>query len=343
MVEQSPAPLLAIEDLVVEFTTDDAVVRAVDGVALVINPGEIVGLVGESGCGKSVTAMSILGLIRPPGQITGGSIHFRGQDLRTMPVAELRRIRGGQIAMVFQDPMTTLNPVMTVGAQIVEALRLHQKISKAQARNRAVELLKMLGVPSAEMGFGQYPHQFSGGMRQRAMIAMAIANDPALLIADEPTTALDVTIQAQVLELLRTTQRPAGAATLLITHDLGVVAELADRVVVMYAGRVIEQADVGAIFGEPRHPYTLGLLTSVPRVDVEDDELRPIPGSPPDMLAAPAGCAFHPRCPLVRQRCRNQRPPLEEVADGHWTACHFHQELIGADGRELFAASEVSA
>jgi oligopeptide/dipeptide ABC transporter ATP-binding protein len=315
----------------------------VDGVALVINPGEIVGLVGESGCGKSVTAMSILGLIRPPGQITGGSIHFRGQDLRTMPVAELRRIRGGQIAMVFQDPMTTLNPVMTVGAQIVEALRLHQKISKAQARNRAVELLKMLGVPSAEMGFGQYPHQFSGGMRQRAMIAMAIANDPALLIADEPTTALDVTIQAQVLELLRTTQRPAGAATLLITHDLGVVAELADRVVVMYAGRVIEQADVGAIFGEPRHPYTLGLLTSVPRVDVEDDELRPIPGSPPDMLAAPAGCAFHPRCPLVRQRCRNQRPPLEEVADGHWTACHFHQELIGADGRQLFAASEVSA
>jgi len=342
MVEQSPAPLLAIEDLVVEFTTDDGVVRAVDGVALVINPGEIVGLVGESGCGKSVTAMSILGLIRPPGQITGGSIHFRGQDLRTMPVAELRRIRGGQIAMVFQDPMTTLNPVMTVGAQIVEALRLHQKISKAQARNRAVELLKMLGVPSAEMGFCQYPHQFSGGMRQRAMIAMAIANDPALLIADEPTTALDVTIQAQVLELLRTTQRPAGAATLLITHDLGVVAELADRVVVMYAGRVIEQAGVGAIFAGPRHPYTLGLLTSVPRVDVEDDELRPIPGSPPDMLAAPAGCAFHPRCPLVRQRCRNQRPPLEEVADGHWTACHFHQELIGADGRVLFAASEVS-
>ena len=342
MVEQSPAPLLAIEDLVVEFTTDDAVVRAVDGVALVINPGEIVGLVGESGCGKSVTAMSILGLIRPPGQITGGSIHFRGQDLRTMPVAELRRIRGGQIAMVFQDPMTTLNPVMTVGAQIVEALRLHQKISKAQARNRAVELLKMLGVPSAEMGFCQYPHQFSGGMRQRAMIAMAIANDPALLIADEPTTALDVTIQAQVLELLRTTQRPAGAATLLITHDLGVVAELADRVVVMYAGRVIEQAGVGAIFAGPRHPYTLGLLTSVPRVDVEDDELRPIPGSPPDMLAAPAGCAFHPRCPLVAQRCRDQRPPLEEVADGHWTACHFHQELIGADGRVLFAASEVS-
>jgi oligopeptide/dipeptide ABC transporter ATP-binding protein len=343
MVEQSPAPLLVIEDLVVEFTTDDGVVRAVDGVALVINPGEIVGLVGESGCGKSVTAMSILGLIRSPGQITGGSIHFRGQDLRTMAVAQLRRIRGGQIAMVFQDPMTTLNPVMTVGAQIVEALRLHQKISKAQARNRAVELLKMLGVPSAEMGFGRYPHQFSGGMRQRAMIAMAIANDPALLIADEPTTALDVTIQAQVLELLRTTQRPAGAATLLITHDLGVVAELADRVVVMYAGRVVEQAAVGAIFDEPRHPYTLGLLTSVPRVDVEDDELRPIPGSPPDMLAAPAGCAFHPRCPLVAQRCRDQRPPLEEVADGHWTACHFHQELIGADGRQLFAASEVSA
>src|ERR1035437_8521374 len=286
MVEDASEALLAIEDLVVEFTTDDGVVRAVDGVALVINPGEIVGRGGEAGCGKRLTAMSILGLIRPPGQITSGSIRFRGRELRSVPAAEMRRIRGGQIAMIFQDPMTALNPVMSVGAQIVEALRLHQEISKAQARVRAVELLTMLGVPSAQLGFGRYPHEFSGGMRQRVMIAMAIANDPALLIADEPTTALDVTLQAQVLELLRTTQRPAGAATLLITHDLGVVAELADRVVVMYAGRVIEQADVGAIFDEPRHPYPLGLLTGVPWVDVADDELRPIPGSPPDMLAA---------------------------------------------------------
>jgi oligopeptide/dipeptide ABC transporter ATP-binding protein len=341
--QNEEAALLRIEDLVVEFTTDDGVVRAVDGVSLEVNPGEIVGLVGESGCGKSVTAMSILGLIRPPGQITEGSIRFRGLDLRGLPPAELQRIRGGQIAMIFQDPMTTLNPVMTVGAQIVEALRLHQKISKAQAGKRAVELLAMLEVPSAEMCVGQYPHQFSGGMRQRAMFAMAIANDPALLIADEPTTALDVTIQAQVLELLRTAQRGTGAATILITHDLGVVAELADRLVVMYAGRVVEQADVGAIFREPRHPYTLGLLTSIPRIDLEDDELWPITGSPPDLLAPPSGCTFHPRCPLARDRCRDERPPLELVADGHWAACHFHQELISADGRELFAATEASS
>lgn len=343
MVEKSEAALLQIEELVVEFTTDDGIVRAVNGFSLVINAGEIVGLVGESGCGKSVTAMSVLGLIRRPGKVTDGSIRFRGRDLRLLPPAELRRIHGGQIAMIFQDPMTTLNPVMTVGAQIVEALRLHQKMSKAQARDRAVELLNAFGVPSAEARFGQYPHQFSGGMRQRAMIAMAIANDPALLIADEPTTALDVTIQAQVLELLRTAQRETGAATMLITHDLGVVAELADRVVVMYAGRVIEQAEVGVIFREPRHPYTLGLLTSIPRADLEDDELRSIPGSPPAMLAPPTGCAFHPRCPLARERCRNERPSLEEVAGGHWTACHFHQELISADGRELFAATEASA
>jgi oligopeptide/dipeptide ABC transporter ATP-binding protein len=339
MVQDGGAPLLAIEDLVVEFTTDDGVLRAVDGLALVVNPGEIVALVGESGCGKSVTAMSILRLIRPPGQITSGSIHFRGADLRALPAAEMQRLRGGQIAMIFQDPMTALNPVMSVGAQIVEALRLHQEISKAQGRVRAVELLGMLGVPSAQEGFGRYPHEFSGGMRQRVMIAMAIANDPALLIADEPTTALDVTIQAQVLQLLRTAQRPAGAATILITHDLGVVAELADRLAVMYAGRVVEQGEVGEVFAQPRHPYTLGLLTSVPRMDVEDDELHPIPGSPPDMLAPPPGCAFHPRCPLARQLCRDQRPALQPVGGGHAVACHFHEELIGADGRELFAST----
>jgi oligopeptide/dipeptide ABC transporter ATP-binding protein len=334
--------LLQIEGLVVEFTTDDGVVRAVNGVSLAMNPGEIVGLVGESGCGKSVTAMSILGLIRHPGHIVEGSIQFRGRDLLRVPAAELRSIRGGEIAMIFQDPMTTLNPVMTVGAQIVEALRLHQKITKARARSRATELLTTLGVPGAEVRFGQYPHEFSGGMRQRAMIAMAIANDPALLIADEPTTALDVTIQAQVLEVLRTAQRGSGAATLLITHDIGVVAELADRLVVMYAGRVVEQADVGDIFREPRHPYTLGLLTSIPRVDVEDDELRPIPGAPPDMLAPPTGCAFHPRCPLARERCRVEQPRLEAVDGSHSTACHFHQELIGADGRQLFTATEAT-
>lgn len=343
MVEQSTSALLQIEELVVEFTTDDGIVRAVNGLSLEVNEGEVVGLVGESGCGKSVTAMSVLGLIRRPGEITGGSIRFRGRDLRLLTQSELRSVRGGQIAMIFQDPMTTLNPVMTVGAQIVEALRLHQKMSKAQAGERAVELLTAFGVPSAAERFDQYPHQFSGGMRQRAMIAMAIANDPALLIADEPTTALDVTIQAQVLALLRAAGKETGAATILITHDLGVVAELADRVVVMYAGRVVEQADVGHIFREPRHPYTLGLITSIPRADIEDDELRSIFGAPPDMLAPPTGCAFHPRCPLARDRCRNERPLLEEIADGHWAACHFHQELISADGRELFAVREESS
>ncbi|TDD94228.1 ABC transporter ATP-binding protein [Jiangella asiatica] len=325
--------MLVIDDLAVEFRTDEGVVRAVDGAAFSVGTGEIVGVVGESGSGKSVTAMSILGLVKPPGRRVGGSIRFRGRDLSQLPASDLRTIRGGDIAMIFQDPMTALNPVVSVGRQIVEALRLHQpKLSKDGARARAVELLGVVGIPDAPARFKQYPHEFSGGMRQRAMIAMAIANGPSLLIADEPTTALDVTIQAQVLDLLRVAQQETQAATLLITHDLGVVAELADRVVVMYAGRVVEQGDVTTIFTAPRHPYTVGLLESLPRLDRDVDELYPIPGSPPSLLDPPPGCPFHPRCPLARDRCRTERPELRVVGDGigdptHRSACHFAEEL----------------
>ena len=330
-------PLLEIDGLSVDFATDDGVVHAVRDVSLVVEPGEIVAVVGESGSGKTVTAMSVLGLVRePPGRTVAGSVRFRGQELRRLAPAALRRVRGGPVGMVFQDPMTTLNPVMTIGAQIVEAIRLHQKVNKAAAQERAAGLLRLVGVPNAEQRLRQYPHEFSGGMRQRAMIAMAIANDPALIIADEPTTALDVTIQAQVLALIKRAQQETGAATILITHDLGVVAELADRVVVMYAGRVVEEAGVRELFARPRHPYTAGLLASLPRVDVASDELRPIPGNPPNMVAPPAGCSFHPRCPIARDRCRVEAPALLDVGPARRSACHFHAELADVDGRLLF-------
>ena len=325
-------PLLEIDELAVEFRTEEGVVTAVDGASFTVAESEIVGVVGESGSGKSVTAMSILGLVKPPGRRSGGAIRFRGRDLGELSATSMRAMRGGEIAMIFQDPMTALNPVVSIGRQIVEALRLHDRgIGRQAARTRAVELLALVGMPHPESRFRQYPHEFSGGMRQRAMIAMAIANRPDLLIADEPTTALDVTIQAQVLDLLRVAQRETGAATLLITHDLGVVAELADRVVVMYAGRVVEQGDVTTIFSAPRHPYTLGLLESLPRLDRDVEELHPIPGSPPSLLNRPSGCAFHPRCPMVRDRCRTTRPALlpVELAAGrdHRSACHFAEDL----------------
>ncbi|MGI5228812.1 ABC transporter ATP-binding protein [Actinoallomurus sp. CA-142502] len=335
----SEPPLLSIENLVVDFATDDGVVHAVDGVSLTVRAGEIVAVVGESGSGKSVTAMSVLGLVRtPPGVIREGRILLRGEDLRAASGERLREIRGGEIAMIFQDPMTALNPVMTVGRQIAEALRLHDHdLGADDARSRVVTLLRKVGVPEAERRYGQYPHEFSGGMRQRAMIAMAIANDPDLLIADEPTTALDVTIQAQVLELLRTAQRDTGAATILITHDLGVVAELADRVIVMYAGRIVEEADVRSLFARPRHPYTAGLLSSVPRADLDGD-LVSIPGSPPNMIDPPGGCAFHPRCPMARERCRTDRPEPYDLGDGRRSACHYAEELD--EGLALYAAGE---
>ncbi len=332
-------PLLEIEGLSVDFAIDDGVVHAVIDVSLSVDPGEIVAVVGESGSGKTVTAMSVLGLVRePPGRTVAGSVRFQGQELRGLSPRELRTVRGGPVGMVFQDPMTTLNPVMTIGAQIVEAIRLHQPVSNAVARKRAAELLRQVGVSNADQRLRQFPHEFSGGMRQRAMIAMAIANDPLLIIADEPTTALDVTIQAQVLALIKRAQRETHAATILITHDLGVVAELADRVLVMYAGRVVEAASVRDLFARPRHPYTAGLLASLPRVDVESDTLRPIAGNPPNMMAPPDGCSFHPRCPIARERCRTERPALLDIGPARRSACHYHEELADLDGRLIFDA-----
>jgi oligopeptide/dipeptide ABC transporter ATP-binding protein len=343
--DQTAEPLLRIDGLSVDFATDGGVVHAVSDVSMSVWAGEIVAVVGESGSGKSVTAMSVLRLLRePPARILGGTLTYRGQDLRAISQKQLRAIRGGPVGMIFQDPMTTLNPVMTVGAQVAEAVQLHQRrTDRRAARERAVELLELVGVPNPRQWVRQYPHEFSGGMRQRAMIAMAIANAPDLLIADEPTTALDVTIQAQVLALLKRAQRETGAATILITHDLGVVAELADRVVVMYAGRVVETAGVLDLFANPRHPYTMGLLASLPRMDVDVEQLNPIAGNPPNMAAPQAGCSFQPRCPLARQRCRDERPELLEIGPGRRSACHFHAELIEADPGALYARGEVSA
>jgi oligopeptide/dipeptide ABC transporter ATP-binding protein len=337
-VTESAEPLLRIAGLSVDFHTGDGVVHAVSGVDLAVWPGEVVAVVGESGSGKSVTAMSVLRLLRePPARTVAGAITFRGQDLRALSAGQLRAVRGGPVGMVFQDPMTTLNPVMTVGTQIAEAVLLHQRaVTRRAALARAVGLLELVGVPNARQRVRQYPHEFSGGMRQRAMIAMAIANDPDLIIADEPTTALDVTIQAQVLDLIKKARQETGAATILITHDLGVVAELADRIVVMYAGRVVESAGVEELFAEPRHPYTMGLLASLPRMDADADQLTPIPGNPPNMADPPAGCAFHPRCPLARQRCQDERPDLLDIGGGRRSACHFHTELIAADPGEVF-------
>jgi oligopeptide/dipeptide ABC transporter ATP-binding protein len=332
-----PEPVLSIRDLVVEFNTEDGVVQAVDGVTYDLYPGETLGIVGESGSGKSVSTMSILGLIpQPPGRIVRGEAIFKGEDLLKVSKKRLRRIRGNEMAMVFQDPMTSLNPVLKVGFQIAEAVKTHNPGAKDDAaRKRAMELLKMVGVPNPERRIDQYPHEFSGGMRQRAMIAMAIANEPSVLIADEPTTALDVTIQAQILEVLKKAQDETHAATILITHDLGLIAELADRVVVMYAGKVVELGDVGTIFASPRHPYTVGLMDSLPRLTAEEEWLRPIPGQPPSLISRPPGCPFHPRCFLSqgRARCREEEPPLRPIGEAeHQTACHFAEELEGRTG-----------
>jgi len=330
-------PILSIRDLVVEFTTEDGVVQAVDGISYDLYPGETLGIVGESGSGKSVSTMSLLGLIpQPPGRIVRGEAIFQGKDLLKVSKRELRRIRGRDLAMVFQDPMTSLNPVLKIGFQIAEAIKAHNpKVKDSAAKKRAVELLKIVGVPNPERRVDQYPHEFSGGMRQRAMIAMAIANEPAVLIADEPTTALDVTIQAQILEVLKKAQEEAHAATILITHDLGLIAELADRVIVMYAGKVVELGDVSTIFGNPRHPYTIGLMDSLPKLTAEEEWLRPIPGQPPSLISRPPGCPFHPRCFLSqgRVRCREEEPELRPIdKTAHLTACHFAEELEGRVG-----------
>jgi peptide/nickel transport system ATP-binding protein len=327
-------PILSIRDLVVEFKTDDGIVHAVDGISYDVFPGETLGIVGESGSGKSVSTLSILGLIpQPPGRVVSGTAMFKGQDLLRLSKRQLRRVRGDEVAMVFQDPMTSLNPVLTVGKQLGEAIETHYpKETDDAVKARVVELLRLVGVPNPETRHDQYPHEFSGGMRQRAMIAMAIANSPSLLIADEPTTALDVTIQAQVLEVLKRVQAETNAATILITHDLGIVAELCERVLVMYAGHIVEAGDVHTIFESPRHPYTIGLMDSLPKLTEDEEWLRPIPGSPPSLINRPSGCAFHPRCFLSqgRVRCREDVPELRRAAgEGHITACHFADELEG--------------
>jgi peptide/nickel transport system ATP-binding protein len=304
------SPLLSVRDLRVTFATDDGQVRAVDGVSFDVNAGEVLAIVGESGCGKSVTAQTLMGLTRSPNATITGSAMFDGRDLNTLPDNELQKIRGARIAMVFQDPMTSLNPVYRVGDQIAEAIRAHRDVPKARALEQAVELLEMVGIPNPQRRVRDYPHEFSGGMRQRVMIAMALALEPELLIADEPTTALDVTIQAQILDLLRKLNREQNVSVVLITHDLGVVAELADRVVVMYAGQVVEQAGLEELFATPCHPYTRGLLDSIPRLDgPRSARLPQIPGHPPSLLRPPDGCRFAARCPDAVPRCA-EAPPL---------------------------------
>jgi oligopeptide/dipeptide ABC transporter ATP-binding protein len=338
-------PVLSIKDLVVQFTTDDGVVKAVDGITYDVYPGETLGIVGESGSGKSVSTMSILGLIpQPPGKILSGEAIFQGRDLLKLSKKEMRRVRGNEMAMIFQDPMTSLNPVLKIGYQLGEAVRAHHPNEKDDAvRERVIGLLRTVGIPEPERRYAQYPHEFSGGMRQRAMIAMAISNDPKVLIADEPTTALDVTIQAQILTVLKKAQEETNAATIMITHDLGLIAELADRVIVMYAGKIVELGDVQTIFAAPRHPYTVGLMESLPRLTVDEDWLRPIPGQPPSLINRPPGCPFHPRCFLSqgRKRCREEEPSLRPVATGtgpHLSACHFTDELEGQRSKLLETA-----
>jgi oligopeptide/dipeptide ABC transporter ATP-binding protein len=327
-----PDPLLSIKDLVVEFKTEDGVVHAVDGVSYDLFPGEILGIVGESGSGKSVSTLALLGLIpQPPGRIVSGTAMFKDQDLLKLKKKALRRVRGNEVAMVFQDPMTSLNPVLTVGNQLEEAIKTHYPDEKDDVvKQKVIDLLTLVGVPNPAQRYAQYPHEFSGGMRQRAMIAMAISNSPSLLIADEPTTALDVTIQAQVLEVLKRVQQETDAATILITHDLGIVAEMCDRVLVMYAGHIVESGDVATIFRSPRHPYTIGLMNSLPKLTEDEEWLEPITGAPPSLINLPTGCPFHPRCFLARERCKQEIPPLKPVEGvGHQSACHFSEELIG--------------
>ncbi len=318
-----PNQILNVQDLETQFRTDEGTVHAINGVSFTINEGETVGIVGESGCGKSVTMLSVLRLIpTPPGKITGGTAEFHGQDLLKMEDEEIRHVRGAQISMIFQDPMTSLNPVLTVGKQLTEPMLLHLGMTKQQANNRAVELLEMVGIPGARERLEDYPHQFSGGMRQRVMIAMALSCNPQILIADEPTTALDVTIQAQFIELVKRLQENLGMAIIWITHDLGVIAGLAQRMMVMYGGLFIEEADVKDLYANPQHPYTLGLLGSLPRLDGKHSErLVSIDGLPPVLYAPPSSCPFAPRCKFAIERCSQENPVLEEVAPRHRVAC----------------------
>ncbi|PSL01831.1 oligopeptide transport system ATP-binding protein [Haloactinopolyspora alba] len=326
------APLLEVDDLHVEFRTRDGVAKAVNGVSYTLSEGETLAVLGESGSGKSVTAQAIMGILdTPPGYVTGGAVRFRGQDLLQLPEEERRAYRGRSVAMIFQDALSSLNPVFPVGWQIAEMFRVHEGLSKKDARARTVDLMDQVRIPAARERVNDYPHQFSGGMRQRIMIAMSIALDPDVLIADEPTTALDVTVQAQIMNLLADLQRERNMGMILITHDLGVVADVADTIEVMYSGRIMEQASVHDIYGAPAHPYTEGLLRSIPRVDLKGQELSAIKGLPPNLSRIPEGCEFRPRCPYAQQICHDTRPPLLEIAPGRFSACHFAQEVLEGD------------
>ncbi|MDI5970476.1 ABC transporter ATP-binding protein [Streptomyces sp. SL13] len=321
--------LLEVTDLHVEFRTRDGVAKAVDGVSYAVQAGQTLAVLGESGSGKSVTAQAVMGILdSPPGRITAGRIAFHGQDLLTMPERERRAVRGARMAMIFQDALSALNPVLSVGHQLAEMFTTHRGTSRKDARAKAVELMDRVRIPAARQRAGDFPHQFSGGMRQRVMIAMAIALEPELVIADEPTTALDVTVQAQVMDLLAELQREMDMGLILITHDLGVVADVADHIAVMYAGRIVETAPVHRIYAAPAHPYTKGLLESIPRLDRKGRELYAIKGLPPSPHHVPPGCAFNPRCPLARDRCRTEQPPLYEVAAGRTSACHYWHECL---------------
>jgi len=320
--------LLAVHDLRTYFYTEDGLVKAVDGVSFKIKKSEVVGIVGESGCGKSITAMSILKLIDPPGRIISGEVIFDGVNLIELKEDDIRKIRGASISVIFQEPMTSLNPVFTIGDQIEEAIMLHQGLDKVNARKKAIEMLKTVGIPRADEVVDEYPHELSGGMRQRAMIAMAISCNPKLLIADEPTTALDVTIQAQILELMRNLKNDLGSSVMLITHDLGVVAEMADYVIVMYAGKIVEEAEVVELFKNAKHPYTIGLLQSKPVIMRDEDRLNSIPGQVPNPLHMPSGCYFHPRCSHAMDICRESQPELKEVCEGHKAACWLYEGVI---------------
>ncbi|WP_406342683.1 ABC transporter ATP-binding protein [Streptomyces sp. NBC_00648] len=321
--------LLEVRDLQVEFKTRDGIAKAVNGVTYSVAAGETLAVLGESGSGKSVTAQAVMGILdMPPGRITGGEIVFQGQDLLKLKEDARRKVRGSGMAMVFQDALSSLNPVLSVGAQLAEMFTVHKGMSRTDAKAKAVELMDRVRIPAAKERVGQYPHQFSGGMRQRIMIAMAMALEPALIIADEPTTALDVTVQAQVMDLLAELQREMNMGLILITHDLGVVADVADRIAVMYAGRIVEEAPVHEIYKAPAHPYTRGLLDSIPRLDQKGQELYAIKGLPPNLMHIPSGCAFHPRCPMAQDVCRTDVPPLANVSEGRRSACHFWKECL---------------
>jgi peptide/nickel transport system ATP-binding protein len=337
--------LLDVKDLRTSFRTEDGVVRAVEGVNFTVEKGQTLGIVGESGCGKSVTCLTIMGLNPKRNTVVGGEALWKGNDLLTMKPSDLRAVRGDEISMIFQDPMTSLNPVHTIGRQLVEAVLLHRDVTKRVARLRALELLKAVGIPRAETRIDDYPHQFSGGMRQRVMIAMALINDPDLLIADEPTTALDVTTQAQILALMKTLQEDFGSAIIMITHDLGVVAEIADDVLVMYAANVVEQAEVHNLFNEPKHPYTWGLMGSLPRLEADVERLTQIPGQPPSLLRPPNGCRFHPRCPYVMEICKTTVPALKPTSrdPDHLEKCHLDEETKEREAAKLLAATMAEA